>query len=148
MSREGPVVLIVDRDPDTRDRVGAWLEGVGMDVLVCPGPTGPEFTCVGSRDGRCPLAHAADLVVLNLWLESDAAMLGTRASKLVRHYRAWGKPVVVMTDRHDDVTEQIEDGSPAMVDWPPDHRDLIETIQVVSKACLLGDATMTTMKGR
>ena len=109
MSRDEPVVLIVDRDPDTRDRVGAWLEDAGLDVLGCPGPTGPEFTCVGSRDGRCPLAEAADLVVLNPWLESDAAMLGTRAAKLVRHYRAWGKPVVMMTDRRDGMTEQIVD---------------------------------------
>jgi CheY-like chemotaxis protein len=138
VSHHAPVVLIVDRDPDTRDGVGAWLEDVGLDVLVCPRPMGPEFTCAGSRDGRCPLAQASDLVVLNLWLESDAAMLGTRAWRLVRHYRAWGKPVVVMTDRHDDVTEQIEDGSTATVDWPPDHRDLIETIQVVSQAKSLG----------
>jgi DNA-binding response OmpR family regulator len=136
VSRDGPVVLIVDRDPDTRDRVGAWLEDAGLDVLGCPGPTGPEFTCVGSRDGRCPLAQAADLVVLNPWLESDAAMLGTRASKLLRHYRAWGKPVVMMTDRRDDITEQIVDLSPATVDWPPDHRDLIETIRVISKDVL------------
>ena len=131
MTRDAPVVLIVDRDPDTRDRAGAWLEDLGLDVLVCPGPTSPEFTCVGSRDGRCPLAEAADLVVLDLWLESDAAMLGTRASKLVRHYRAWDKPVVVMTDRQDDIAEQIEDLSLATVDWPPDRRDLIETIRVV-----------------
>jgi hypothetical protein len=140
-------VLIVDRDPDTRDRVGAWLEDVGLDVLACPGPTGPEFTCVGSRDGRCPLAQAADLVALNLWLESDAAMFGTRASRLVRHYRAWGKPVVVMTDRHDDVAERMEDLSPVMVDWPPDRRDLIETIRVISKDVFAGSATTTTTNG-
>ena len=142
MSRDGPVVLIVDRDPDTRDRVGVWLEDAGLDVLRCPGPTGPEFTCVGSRDGRCPLAQAADLVVLNPWLESDAAMLGTRGSKLLRHYRGWGKPVVMMTDRRDDMTEQIVDLSPATVDWPPDHRDLIETIRVIGKDVVAGGATI------
>jgi DNA-binding response OmpR family regulator len=147
VSRDGSVALIVDRDPDTRDRVGAWLEDLGLEVLACTGPTAPEFTCVGSRDGRCPLAEAADLVVLNLWLESDAAMLGTRASKLVRHYRAWDKPVVVMTDRQDDVTEQIEDLSLVTVDWPPDRRDLIETIRVVIKG-VAGGATITTVNGR
>src|SRR6266511_2742711 len=62
VSVDGSVVLVVDRDPDTRDRIGAWLEDAGLDVLVCPGPTAPEFTCVGSGEGRCPLARAADLV--------------------------------------------------------------------------------------
>jgi DNA-binding response OmpR family regulator len=131
---ERPVVLIVDRDSDTRDRVGGWLEDAGLDVMVCPGPLAPEFTCVGSRDGRCPLAQEADLILLDLWLASDAAMRGTRAGKLLRHYRSWGKPVVVMTDRHDDVTEWVEDLSVPTVDWPPDRRELVETIHLVSKA--------------
>jgi hypothetical protein len=48
-------------------------------------------------------------VVLDLWLGSDAAMLGTRAAKLLHHYGSWGKPVVVMTDRHDEVMDRIED---------------------------------------
>jgi DNA-binding response OmpR family regulator len=133
MSRDQPVVLIVDRDPDTRDRVGGWLEDVGFDVVVCPGPTAPEFTCVGSREGRCPLAQDADVVVLDLWLESDAAMRGTRAVSLIRHYGSWGKPLVVMTDRHDGVMDRVEDFSLPTVDWPPDRRDLVETIRVVAR---------------
>jgi hypothetical protein len=82
MDRDQPVVLIVDRDVDTRDRLEGWLEDVGFGVVVCAGPSAPEFTCVGSREGRCPLAQDADLVVLDLWLESDAAMMGTRAASL------------------------------------------------------------------
>jgi DNA-binding response OmpR family regulator len=134
VSRDRPVVLIVDRDPDTRDRVGGWLEDEGLDVVACPGPTAPEFRCIGSRDGHCPLAQEADLIVLDLWLESDAAMLGTRSTSLVRFYRSWHKPLVVMSDRHDDVAEWIEDLSVAAVDWPPDRRDLVETIRVITKA--------------
>jgi DNA-binding response OmpR family regulator len=133
MSRDQPVVLIVDRDPATRDRVGGWLEDDGFDVVVCPGPTAPEFTCVGSRHGRCPLAQNADLVVLDLWLESDAAMRGTRAVSLIRHYGSWGKPLVVMTDRHDGVMDRVEDLSLPTVDWPPDRRDLVETIRVMAR---------------
>jgi DNA-binding response OmpR family regulator len=134
MDRDQPVVLIVDRDPDTRDRVGGWLEDVGYNVVACPGPVGPEFTCVGSSEGRCPLAQDADLVVLDLWLESDAAMLGTRAANLLRHYGSWGKPVVVMTDRHDEVMDRVEDLSLPTVDRPPDRRDLVETIRVIAGA--------------
>lgn len=134
MSLDRPVVLIVDRDANTRDRVGRWLENAGLDVVTCPGPTAPEFTCIGSRDGQCPLAREADVIVLNLWLESDAAMLGTRARSLVGFYRSWDKPLVVMSDRHDDVAEWVEDLPVAAVDWPPDRRDLVETIRVMNKA--------------
>lgn len=133
MRRDQPVVLIVDRDLGTRDRVGGWLEDVGFDVVLCPGPTAPQFTCVGSGEGRCPLAQDADLVVLDLWLESDAAMLGTRAADLVRHYGSWDKPLVVMTDRHDKVMDRVEDLSLPTVDWPPDRRDLVETIRVLAR---------------
>jgi len=131
-------VLIVEQDPDTRDRVGGWLEEAGADVMVCPGPTPYDFTCVGSRDGRCPLAQAADLVVLDLWLASDAAMLGTRSESLIPSYRSWGKPVVVMTDRLDNVTDRIEDLSLATVEWPPDRRELVETVQAISGVRLPG----------
>jgi DNA-binding response OmpR family regulator len=134
VSLDRPVVLIVDRDADTRDRVGRWLEDAGLDVVTCPGPTAPEFTCIGSRDGHCPLAQEADLIVLDLWLDSDAAMVGTRAWNLVRFYRSWDKPLVVMSDRHDDVAEWVEDLPVAAVDWPPDRRDLVETIRVMNKA--------------
>jgi CheY-like chemotaxis protein len=92
VSLDRPVVLIVDRDADTRDRVVRWLEDAGLDVVACPGPTAPEFTCVGSRDGHCPLAQEADLIVLDLWLDSDAAMVGTRAWNLVRFYRYRSSP--------------------------------------------------------
>lgn len=134
MSLDRPVVLIVDRDANTRDRVGRWLEDAGLDVVTCPGPTAPEFTCIGSRDGQCPLAQEADVIVLNVWLESDAAMLGTRARSLVGFYRSWDKPLVVMSDRHGDMAEWVEDLPVAAVDWPPDRRDLVETIRVMNKA--------------
>lgn len=133
MSRDRPV-LIVDRDPDTRDRVGRWLEDAGLDVVTCPGPTAPEFTCIGSRDGHCALAQETDLVVLDLWLESDAAMLGTRSKNLVRFYQSCDKPLVVMSDRHGDMAEWVEDLSLAAVDRPPDRRDLVETVRVIHKA--------------
>jgi DNA-binding response OmpR family regulator len=134
MDRDQPVVLIVDRDVDTRDRLEGWLEDVGFGVVVCAGPSAPEFTCVGSREGRCPLAQDADLVVLDLWLESDAAMMGTRAASLLRRYGSWGKPVIVMTGRHDDVMDRVDDLSQPTVDRLPDRRDLVETIRVMARA--------------
>jgi CheY-like chemotaxis protein len=84
VSLDRPAVLIVDRDSDTRDRVGRWVEDAGLDVVACPGPTAPEFTCIGSGDGHCPPAQEADLIVLDLWLESDAVdREGCRSARTV-----------------------------------------------------------------
>jgi hypothetical protein len=60
-------------------------------------------------------------------------MRGTRAVSLIRHYGSWGKPLVVMTDRHDGVMDRVEDLSLPTVDWPPDRRDLVETIRVMAR---------------
>ena len=57
-----------------------------------------------------------------------------RDAGLVGFYRSWDKPLVVMSDRHDDMAEWVEDLPVAAVDWPPDRRDLVETIRVMSKA--------------
>ncbi len=149
MSRDGPVVLIVDRDPDTRDR--AWVRGWKMrDSMSWDAPARrvPSSRVSDRGMGRCPLAQGADLVALNPWLESDAAMLGTRASKLVRHYRAWGKPVVMMTDRRGDMTEQM------LRPFPGDGRLATESPRdprrddpAISKD-VLRSATITTTNGR
>jgi hypothetical protein len=89
-------VLIVEGDPQERERLGFALERSGFDVLECPGPTGPEYACVGERTGRCALLDRADVVVLDLWLASDAAMMGTPSSELLRLYVGAGRPVVTL----------------------------------------------------
>src|SRR5512141_3123813 len=70
-------VLVVEADAAERERYGSWLEGSGFDVLMCPGPTEPDYTCVGARDGVCPLAEEASVVVLDMSTESEAVMMGT-----------------------------------------------------------------------
>ncbi|MGZ8600320.1 MAG: hypothetical protein ACXWX6_08990 [Actinomycetota bacterium] len=89
-------VLIVEADPVERGRFGAWLEHAGFDVLECPGPIQPDYTCVGSRNGACPLAAEADLVVLDMSLESEAVVMGTAAEELLDLYRTAGLRVVVL----------------------------------------------------
>lgn len=49
-------VLVVESDPVERERLSAALEGDGFEVVLCSGPTEPDYTCVGARLGRCPLA--------------------------------------------------------------------------------------------
>jgi len=89
-------VLVVEADAAERERFGAWLEASGFDVLVCPGPTEPDYTCVGSRDGVCPLVDEADVVVLDMSTESEAVIMGTAAEELLGLYLLSGSRVVVL----------------------------------------------------
>ena len=92
-------VLVVDADPAERERFGTWLEGAGFAVLACPGPTEPDYTCVGSREGACPLVAEADVVVLDMSLDSETLMTGTPAEELLGLYLMAGRPVVVLGSR-------------------------------------------------
>ncbi len=89
-------VLVVEADAGERGRLGDELERAGFDVLLCPGPMPPDYTCVGSRQGACPLVASADVVVLDLWLESDTVLAGTPAEELLELYVAAGRPVVAL----------------------------------------------------
>ena len=89
-------VLLVEADREERARFGGWLEGAGFDVLECPGPTEPDYTCVGSRGGACPLAEEADIVILDMSLESESVMMGTAAEELLGLYLMSGRRVVVL----------------------------------------------------
>jgi hypothetical protein len=124
--------LVVEREARTRQLVGGWLEEAGMEVLVCPGPSGPDFTCIGTEAGRCPLAAGADVIVLDLWLGGDAAMRGTSALDLLHHYQTWERPVVAILDRHDDVAAWTREQPLPMLEWPPDRHELVETVRVLA----------------
>ncbi|HYT78426.1 MAG TPA: hypothetical protein VEQ37_04060 [Actinomycetota bacterium] len=87
----GARVLVVQSDLDDRDLIGSWLEAEGYDVASCPGPTRPEYTCVGSRTQRCPLVEEAELVVLDLVLDSDIAMEGPRRKRSSSTTRGRGR---------------------------------------------------------
>jgi hypothetical protein len=96
------VVLVVAADPAERELFSSWLEGSGLTVMTCPGPTEPDFTCVGDRKGTCPLAEAADVVVLDMSLDSEALMRGTAAEDLLGLYLVAGRPVVTLGFRDGD----------------------------------------------
>src|SRR6266498_3675726 len=79
MDGSDSTVLLVEADADERDRFGAWLEDEGFDLLTCPGPTEPDYTCIGARTGACPLAAEASVVILDMSLDSEAVVMGTAA---------------------------------------------------------------------
>jgi CheY-like chemotaxis protein len=123
-------VLLVEHDPDLRYRIGAWLESADIDVYQCPGPLAPTYTCLASTGQACPLVSAADLVLLDLWLASESAQTGTSASELLAFYVATGKPVVIVDHGHDEL-RSFRDEVAAVLEYPPDPRDLIETVKVL-----------------
>jgi hypothetical protein len=96
MNGTGSTVLLVEADADERDRFGAWLEDEGIDLLVCTGPTEPDYTCIGARTGACPLAAEASVVILDMSLDSEAVVMGTAAEELLGMYLMSGHPVIVL----------------------------------------------------
>ena len=92
-------VLLVEADVVERELYGSALEAAGFDVVTCPGPTEPDYTCVGGRTRTCPLVEEAELVVLDMTLDSEAVMTGTAAEELLGLYLTSGRPVVVLGSR-------------------------------------------------
>jgi hypothetical protein len=95
MPDEG-TVLLVESDPSERDRLGEALEDAGYQVIACPGPTAPDYTCIGGREGYCPLIERADVTVLNTWLAGDELGVGTSSDELLELYAARGRTVVAL----------------------------------------------------
>lgn len=122
-------VLVVEADPTERERFGSWLEGAGFDVLVCPGPTEPDYTCVGARDGTCPLLEEADLTVLDMSTDSEAVMMGTASEEILALYLLAGARVVALGSHPG---EQIE-GQLLRLRRHPDHAELLEAVSTLAK---------------
>jgi hypothetical protein len=97
----GGRVLVVEPDPMRRGTYGEWLEEAGYEVMACPGPTAPDYTCVGGREDACPLIEPADVVLLNLDLDSDVHAVGTSSFDLLALYSDAGKPVVAHGTDHE-----------------------------------------------
>jgi DNA-binding response OmpR family regulator len=134
--RGGPparrTVLLVEHDRGVLERLGEWLEEAGFQVMVCPGPTAPSYTCIGGEGGPCPLVRAADGVVLDPCLASDAVLTGTSAVELLSYYVSTGKPLVAFTGRDSDAAVRLfGDDGVVFVRWPPDRRELVETVRVL-----------------
>jgi len=92
-------VLLVESDPVERERLAAALEGDGFEVVLCPGPTAPDYTCVGARVGRCPLATDGCVVVIDMHQDGDGSVSGTSAEELLDFYLQAQHPVVTLSAR-------------------------------------------------
>lgn len=115
-------VLLVEADDDDRERFGRWLEDAAFDVVSCPGPRAPGYTCIGGREGACPLTADVDLIVLDTRLDSELAVEGTSASDLLSVYRATGKPILLVAP---DGSLGASEPGVVRLAWPPDRADLL-----------------------
>jgi len=121
-----PVALVVAFDRRIGARTAKLLEGMGFDVLWCPGPSGPDYTCIAVRRAHCPLAETADVIVLDLWLESDARTEGARSLDLLQYYRSTGAPVIAL-DHGAEWPRFFPEHQVTVLAWPPDPVQLRDT---------------------
>jgi hypothetical protein len=128
----GPI-LLVEHDEDIRDLIGGWLQGAGYDVLTCPGPSAPDYSCIGGRSWRCALVEAASLVVLDLSFSRDAIVRASVGVDLLGYYLLTGKPIITL-GRGDDLLADPVEGQPIALERTPDRRDFLATVRSLVSA--------------
>lgn len=124
-------VLVVESEDWLRNRLVHWIREAGLEVLACPGPQGPDFDCAGASPYGCPLAESADVVVLDLELDSDVLVCGVAAWELLYYYRSLDKPVVVLSGIGDPIRPLPGDRI-AVLRRLPDRDELLEAIRVLA----------------
>jgi len=125
MSDGAATVLVVEADTDERELFGAWLEDAGYRVLACPGPTEPDFTCIGDRTGTCPLATDVSVVVLDMSTQSEMVGFGTASEDLLGLYLFADKRVVALGSRPGgEIPEQL-----VRRRRHPERDDLVEAVR-------------------
>ena len=121
-----PTALIVASHRDDRERMGTWIEGAGFEVESCPGPIGPD-ACLGLRGPRCPLAGAADVIVLDMGGHDDPFGGVVSAWELMNAYLSQGLPVVALA--HPGDTLLAEGSAALMIRRPPERDELVDAIR-------------------
>jgi hypothetical protein len=122
--------LIVESDEQEGERLAACLEDAGFEVTLCPGPSGPDYTCVGARTLECPLAKGASVVVLDMSLDGDDLLEGTPAEELLNVYLLAGHRVIALgLQPHDEVP-----GRAVRLHRHPEDEELVRAIGALAPA--------------
>lgn len=124
--------LVVSESVGLRDSVGGRLEDDGIEVMSCPGPRAPHFSCIGIRGLGCPLQEAAGVVLLDLHPEPGMYLDTTARVSLVEYYHEHAKTVLALVDEPDLATCEI--AGVAVIDRLTDPARLVATVHE-----LLGD---------
>ena len=121
-------VLMVESERLVREFVADRLQQAGYDVIACPGPSAPNYTCIGTRGDRCPLEVAADVVVLDAELPGEEVIDAASGLDLLSYYTASGKPVVTLR-AGSDVLRLFAGERILPLRWPPATNALIQAIE-------------------
>jgi CheY-like chemotaxis protein len=121
-------ILLVDDDASERERLARWLASDGYEVIACPGPRSPDYTCLAGRGCRCPLAAGADLVVLDTWLESDELLEGIPGWRLLDYYLEQGNSVVALAGVYDEIRPDAAIGV-SVIRRPPSRLELLDEVR-------------------
>jgi CheY-like chemotaxis protein len=121
-------VLVVESERLVRDVVADRLDEAGYEVIACPGPSAPNYTCIGTRGGRCPLEAAADVVVMDADLPGEDVADAASGLDLLSHYTGVGKPLVALRVPS-DVLRLFAGERVLPLEWPPNTDALIRAIE-------------------
>ncbi len=121
-------VLVVSSDAGLREQVAAWVDAAGYEVITCPGPHPPGYSCIGLRGERCPLDAVADLTVLDLHPSGPALGDETGRAALVEIYQADGRPVLVLADELSS-EPQAETSGAAILERTADRGALMASVR-------------------
>jgi len=111
-----------------RALIGGWLQDAGYDVLTCPGPSAPEYSCIGSRAGGCALVDPASLVVIDLSFSPDAMVRAPIGAHLLGFYLLTGKPIIAL-GRGDDLLADPLENQLVALERTPDRGDFLATVR-------------------
>jgi hypothetical protein len=94
----GPVetIVVVQRDPNVRERYAGWLRAAGYEVTTCGGPVEPDFFCPVLKHCGCMESENTDAMVYDPCLVSQE---GHPASeRIIYRLREFypGKPIVLI----------------------------------------------------
>ena len=104
--------LVVCYDAALRNRLEAWLESAAFSVAGCPGP-GVPAVCPQIHGAACPLATAADVVVLDLELLGSFDPAAPPGWVLLDTYLERGSTVVVLAGSREG--PPVLDATPAAI---------------------------------
>jgi hypothetical protein len=127
--------LIVSDDAGLRQGLAARFEASGMEVMECPGPHRPDFSCVGLEGRSCALLNGADLVVVDLHPEPGGVIDTTRRAELLGHYTQEGRQVVALVDADSTNIQPLANGVvvAGRLDEPEELLDTVRELLVRSR---------------
>ena len=132
LSPPGRHVLLVSSDEGLRSDMSGWLEAAGHDVMSCPGPRHPRYSCVGLHGESCALERAAEVCIVDLHPVGDELVDRSSRVELVRLYGEGGRPVVVLVDGADSLDLELL-GGVVTLDRTVDPRTLVSIVSDLTR---------------